>query len=192
MLEKPLQFVAGSLDEFLKLKTKAMGNEALVVLSELVDENGKFAVKQGQVGLFVINIEEERVNKAQVPETRRSNGEIGYINPEIRLNLYLLFAANHKNYDDSLKAISNVIAFFQANSVFRPETHPALAPEVKKLIFDLCSYSFEELSYIWGVVGTSYRPSVIFKMRLVHIQEGLQRGTGGKIVHTDYDFHGIR
>ncbi len=187
MLERPLQFVASSLDEFLKLKTKTTGNDSIVELTELVDDSGKLAIKQGKVGVTIINIEEERINRAQVPEAIRNNGDIAYVNPEIRLNLYLLFVANFNKYADSVRAISGVISYFQANNVFRPETHPGLDAEIQKIIFDLGTQTLEQLSYIWGFLGTSYRTSVVYKMRLVRIQEGLQRKSGAQVDATDYE-----
>ncbi len=43
--------------------------------------------------------------------------------------------------------------------------------DIKKLIVELFSYSFEQLYNFWTVVGTNYLPSVLYKVRLVRFQE---------------------
>ena len=186
MLDKPLQFVVDNLDEFFKQRGKITSSEKILVLTNLVDDQGKFAVKLGNVGVTLINIEEERVNKAQMPETVKRAGKVTYFNPELRLNLFLLFVANYSQYIDSVKAISNVISFFQINNVFNSENFPSLDKSIDKIIFDISTKSFEELSYIWGVLGTNYRPSVIYRMRLVTVQEEQLLKSGAEIGSTDY------
>lgn len=190
MLDNPLKFIEKNLDEFLKLKNKSTSTEKLINLTEVVDDKGKLAIKKETVGITVINVEEEKVNKQQVPEIVKNNGRIAYLNPEIRLNVSLLFTAYHSLYSESLKSISHVIAYFQSQNVFRAESSPGLDSSVKKLIFELSSHGYEELSYIWGLVGASYRPSVVYKMRLVAIQEGLQRDSGRQVDKTDFHLHG--
>ena len=190
MLEKPLQFIESSLNNYLRLRNRGTGNDTFLELTDIVDEQGKFAVAQGTVGMSLINIEEERVNRAQIREViRGENGALGYANPEIRL--HLLFVANFKDHDDSIKNISAVISFFQSNNVFTPARHPELDQHIEKIVFELGSYGFEQLSYIWGFIGTNYRPSVLYRMRLVSIQEALQQARGALIDETDYRARGL-
>ena len=192
MLEKPLEFIAASLDNYLRLRNRLTSTESVLVLTDIVDENGKFAVRQGTIGLMLINVEEEKINRAQRPETiRGEDGAIGYANPEVRLNLHLLFVANYKDYQDSIKNISAVVSFFQANNVFQPDTHPELSGEIEKIAFELSSHSFEQLSYVWGILGTNYRPSVMYKMRLVAIQEALQQRRGAVVDETTFRGRGM-
>lgn len=192
MLEKPLQFIETSLNNYLRLRNRVTGNDTCLSLCDIVDEQGKFAVTQGTVGMSLLNIEEERVNRAQTRDAiRTESGSVGYINPEVRLQLHLLFVANFKDHDDSVKNISAIIGFFQANNVFTPAKYPELDDSIAKIIFELGSYGFEQLSYIWGIIGTNYRPSVLYKMRLVTIQEGIQQNEGAVISETGYNGRGV-
>jgi hypothetical protein len=191
LLEKPLQFIESSLNNYLRLRNRGTGNDTYLELTDVVDDQGKFAVSQSKVGMSLINIEEERVNRAQIPEViRGENGAVGYTNPEIRLQLHLLFVANFKDHDDSVKNISAVISYFQSNSVFTPSKYPELDGNVEKIIVELGSYGFEQLSYIWGILGTNYRPSVIYKIRLVAIQEDFQQRSGAIVDKTVYQGKG--
>ena len=192
MLEKPLQFIESSLNNYLRLRNRGTGNDTYLELTDIVDEQGKFAVAQGTVGMSLINIEEERINRAPLRDVLRGeNGALGYANPAIRLQLHLLFVANFKDHDDSIKNISAVISFFQSNNVFTPAKYSELDKNIDKIVFELASYGFEQLSYIWGVLGTNYRPSVLYKMRLVTIQEGLQQRSGAIVDEADYQGKGI-
>lgn len=191
MLEKPLQFIESSLNNYLRLRNRGTGNDTYLELTDIVDDQGKFSVSQSKVGMSLLNIEEERVNRAQTMDViRGENGAIGYVNPEIRLQLHLLFVANFKDHSDSVKNISAVISFFQSNNVFTPARHPELDANIDKIIVELGSFGFEQLSYIWGILGTNYRPSVIYKMRLVAIQEEFQQRSGAIIDKTVYQGKG--
>ena len=99
--------------------------------------------------------------------------------PEIYLNLYILFGANKTDYVIALQRIAQVISFFQRQFVFTQSDAPELIPiNVNRLIFDLYSTSFEELSQLWGFLGGKYIPSVVYKMRLAMIQDAPETETG--------------
>lgn len=99
--------------------------------------------------------------------------------PEIYLNIYVLFGANKSNYGIALHRISQVIAFFQRRFVFTPADTPVLGVlNLDRIIFDLYSTSFEELNQMWSVMGGKYIPSVAYKMRMAVIQDADQDGAG--------------
>jgi hypothetical protein len=99
-------------------------------------------------------------------------------NPGIFLNIYLLIGANKTQYNIGLQRISQVISFFQRNSIFTVSEIPNL-PDfgLEKIIFDLHSTNFEELNQLWGIMAGKYIPSVVYKMRLAYIDsmdEGME------------------
>lgn len=172
MIEKALQFLSSEVNAFLSLKT---GQNNKLTLTNLVDEGGKLTIADG-LALTLVNIEEEKIFKSQIPETAYINGNIAYSNPEQKLNLYVLFASyhnNNNNYQESLKLISHVISFFQARNVFNNEKYPQLGKEIEKLIVELCTLGFEQLNQLWTYVGGKYVPSVVYKIRMLVINEAL-------------------
>jgi len=126
----------------------------------------------------VINIEQEPVLR-NLPYRKTVNGEDGMPQsqeqpPPVYLNVYVLFGANKnpQNYNDALLRISQIIAFFQRQNLFTPANTPPLGTtNIQKLIFDLYSTSLEELNHIWSVNGGKYIPSVLYKMRMIMIQD---------------------
>lgn len=131
----------------------------------------------------IVNIEQEGTLR-NIPYRRTTISDAGLPEamqrqPEIYLNIYILFGANKSDYGMALQRVSQVIAFFQRKFVFSPANTPGLDPlNIDKLVFDLYSTSFEELNQLWGVMGGKYIPSVVYKMRLAMIQDSIDEPTG--------------
>ncbi|MCL6258880.1 DUF4255 domain-containing protein [Aquiflexum sp. TKW24L] len=105
-------------------------------------------------------------------------------NPGVFLNIYLLIGANKSQYNIGLQRISQVISFFQRNSILTVAEIPNL-PDfgLEKIIFDLHSTNFEELNQLWGIMGGKYLPSVVYKMRLAYI-DSMDEGVEIPLVKT--------
>ncbi|MFT5822985.1 MAG: hypothetical protein ACI8ZM_004242 [Crocinitomix sp.] len=143
----------------------------IVEISHLFNSSGEPVPTE--LGVTLVNIEEDRINRAVDPYLKTENGVIR-VNPELKLNLFVLFSANFdSNYTEALKFISYVIRFFQSKNVFTTENTPALDSDVKKLIIELHPMSFEQQNYLWGMVGGKYLPSALYKFRLLVVQENM-------------------
>ena len=182
MIHTCLSFLTNELNEYLKVRTGSPTVD-MVFLTSVATEGGGVVIPDKSVGVSLINIEEDRVYKDQKSTVINSFGNVERLNPEIKLNLYVLISANFQNtneqdssddYVEGLKQLSYIISFFQAKNVFTPENSPKLAeydPNLKKLVVELYSYSFEQLYNFWSVVGTKYLPSVLYKVRMLTFQE---------------------
>lgn len=178
MLDTSLDFLAKTLDAHLKNVFKV--TTKMVYLTHVADESG-VSIPDNSIGLSLVNIEEERIFKEQRVNFINQDGIVEKRNPELKLNLYVLVSANfngtadaNDDYKEGLKQLSKVISFFQAHTVFTPDKYPLLASEdenIQKLVVDLYSYSFEQLYNFWSVIGAKYLPSVLYKVRLLRIQE---------------------
>lgn len=181
MIHTTLKFLTRSINDYLKVKNGL--EEDKVFLTHVSDDTG-VAIPDKSLGLSLVNIEEEKVFKEQSPTFINGDGTVEYRNPELKLNLYVLISANYQNSDqnnptedyyEGLKQLSHVISFLQAKNVFTNDNSPALAaedPNLKKLILELYSYSFEQMYNFWSVLGSKYLPSVLYKVRMITIQEG--------------------
>lgn len=182
MLHTALQFLTAELNDYLKLRT-GDPDENRIFITNVATESGGVVIPDMSLGLSLINIEEERVFKDQRTTFVNDEGRTEHVNPEIKLNLYILISANFQDkqadsseddYVEGLKQLSYVISFFQSKNVFTADNSPALAerdPEIRRLIVELYSYSFEQLYNFWSVLGTKYLPSVLYKVRLLRFQE---------------------
>ena len=141
------------------------------------------ALTDDKVIASVVNIEQER-SLRNLPFRRTVNDQNGVPHgverePEIYLNIYVVFGSNKKTYKTGLLRISQVISFFQKKYVYTPVDLPSLTSlNVDKLIFDIYSTGFDELSQLWSVMGGKYIPSVVYKMRMAMIQADEEKGAG--------------
>ena len=95
MINKALTFLLNELNNYFETS-----NERKVVLANIVNQDGLTDPRHDDsILLTLVNIEEEKALKSQTPYIREPNGSALKINPEIKLNLQILFSANFKNYD---------------------------------------------------------------------------------------------
>lgn len=170
IIEQSLTFIQKQLDFYLKQQAGENDNTEKVYLSNILQPNGEVALASDSVGITLVNIEEEKSRKAQRPYLKQENGYRKH-NPEIRLNLFLLIVARFGKYDEALKAISHVIGFFQSRNVFDQARYPSLDNAIEKLVFDLQTMSFEQMNHLWGSLGAKYMPSVLYKMRVLVVED---------------------
>jgi hypothetical protein len=187
MLDLALQFLIGELNSHLLARTNSDAVE--VKMSKVVDEAGKYAFPEGSICAAIVNIEEDRIFKSQLPEYEYINGQQVAFEPELKLNLYVLFGANFKLYDQALKFLSYILTYFQSHPSFKSEEYPALDPRIEKLIVELQSLNFEQLNQVWAFIGGKQLPSVIYKLRLIVLQDSVQSTIGPPITIIDSTVH---
>lgn len=171
MLNIALKFLEDQLNTYLRTRRGSSSTLGQVNMSKLVDDEGKSAVTQDTIGTSIINIEEERIFKSQGSEYAYTNGQHIVLEPELKINLYVLFAANFKQYEEALKYISYVLMYFQSHPVFTREEYPELDSRIEKLTAELQSLNYEQLNQIWTFIGGKQLPSVIYKVRMVSLQD---------------------
>ncbi|MDI1478929.1 DUF4255 domain-containing protein [Polyangium sp. y55x31] len=184
MLDVALAFLVKNLNAQVALRTGSTFGGA--ELGRIVDEAGKCAIQVDHVGVAIVNVEEERVFRAQLPELTRENGKILKVEPPLRLNLYVMFAANFQRYDQALRHLSLVLSFFQANPVFTQSAYPGLDARIEKLTVELLSPSFEQLNQIWAFIGSKQLPSVLYKVRMVTLQDEAASGIVSPVSGLDF------
>ncbi|MGN6639509.1 MAG: DUF4255 domain-containing protein [Mucilaginibacter sp.] len=154
-------------------------------VSEIGDPNSNIPV--GKLTMSLVNIQEERtINHSLNYSQQKQSSNYIFKNPPVFLNLFILFASNSANtnndnnndtYYAGLQKISFLIQFFQFQNVFTPQNTPSLAGTgIEELIFDLTTLSFQDLNNLWGVLGSKYLPSVLYKVRLLCISENFDEG----------------
>lgn len=183
MIDLALDFLTNEVNAYLEQKNlPSPAPSPEIVLTNVAAEDGNWAIPPRTLGLSLINIEEDRVNKDQQTAFRTPQGDIEHYNPELKLNLYILISANFASgdpggtpgtgiYSEGLKQLSYVISFFQGKYVFTTENSPLLSTSIKKLIVELYSSSFEQQYNFWNVVGAKYLPSVLYRVRMLTYQE---------------------
>ena len=172
MIDKTLEVLSSAIHDYLvRLPELDVTTQQTVYSQNIVKDDKTLALPDDTLGLTLVNIEEERVVKVQKAFSRASSGRISHVNPELKLNLYILIVANFNDYGTGLQYLSGAIRFFQSKYVFTPDNTPNLDPSIEKLIVEMHSLTFEQQNHLWSCLGANYLPSVMYKVRMIAIQE---------------------
>ena len=171
MIDKALIFITNELNKELKM---AFGiDEDRVIASSLINPDGSLTENiENKVIVSVINVEHETAMGSMNQYLREGN-EYSKIAAPVYLNLYFLVSANYDsgNYLEAHKMLSAVIKMFQANPYYTRNSHPAMQLPLEKLTFEIFNLPINELSHIWSGIGAKYVPSIIYKVRMMTVQE---------------------
>jgi len=185
MIDLALDFICKQVNAYLCMKLSINDGSTLIQLaniswndSESVSANGG---DRSNAFISLVNIEEDRISKSPQNYVRSAGGDVIYKNPKIYLNLYLLFSVNLTSYSESLKRLSYIIQFFQYKNVFNSTNSPDIPAGIDELILDLLTLSYQDLNNLWGIMGSKYLPSAMYKLRLITIDENFMQGTAGII-----------
>ncbi|RAW01597.1 DUF4255 domain-containing protein [Pseudochryseolinea flava] len=187
MVDQALNFLSSELNVFIGNKDYHYRGLEVAMVSDLVDEKGELTFKKRMnattTGDFLIitliNVEEEVIGKSQLPYLKHPNQSFDVLNPEVKVNLYMLVTAvstkaETERYTNALKVLSYAIGFFQYKNVFDRVNSPVLPEGIGKLIVELVSPTFEQQNHIWGGMGAKYMPSVLYKIRLLTYRERME------------------
>ncbi|MCE9667741.1 DUF4255 domain-containing protein [Myxococcus stipitatus] len=187
MLDVALKFLAKELNSYLLTRTASEFGKA--ELTRLVDDAGKYVLKEDQLGVSLIHLDEERVFKSQVPEPRLAGGKNVLQEPPLKLNLHILYAARFTHYDQALRYLAHVLTFFQAHPSFTPEAYPGLDARIEKLTAELQSLSYEQVNQVWAFIGGKQLPSALYKVRMVLLQDAARTSIQQPLTRLDTHLH---
>lgn len=180
MIFETVYFLSSEVNKYLNYESETQLGEDLLILGNasraLDDLQNNDNSLNGKAILSIVNVEEDRLTRQQENYVKTQT-LTNYKNPPLYFNIYLLFSINKPNYGESLKLLGKIIQFFQYQNVFTPITHPCLAANIQKLIVDLYTLNFEQLNHLWSTLGGKYLPSVMYKMRMISINEDFVYGS---------------
>jgi len=175
MIGDVLTLLKDQLNNHFKLLSK--GNSEGVDEDKVVFIDGDIktdstAFKTGAITLFLYRIEHETSVRQNEPYIRVSpNGVPQRVQPDITLNLYVLFVARFKDYGQGLHYLSQVIKFFQSNKLFNRQNAPDLADGIGEVAVDLVSMTVQQQNELWGLLRTCYLPSIAYKVRTITFKD---------------------
>jgi hypothetical protein len=176
VIDTTLSFLA---DEFNAHLLKRTGTElGAVTVGALCDDRGLWTQPVDSTRLTLFQIDEERSVREQLPERTLIGGREVSLPPVLKLNLVILFAGRFQQYDQALRTLSLILAFFQARPLFTPASSPGLPEGVERIALDLLSYGPEQMNQMWACLGAKHLPSVTYRLRLVALQDQEPLRTG--------------
>ena len=170
MISDVLVFLRDQLNTHLNAKAgwrpeESLEDKVVFIDGEKIDP---ITFKIGAVSALLINIEEESTLRPADPYVRFSADNTAQrVQPEIRLNLYVLFVARFKQYEEGLSYLSLIIQYFQNHRLFNQHNAPELSEKIEQLIMELITLPFSEQNEVWNSLRTTYHPSVLYKVKMV-------------------------
>jgi hypothetical protein len=187
MIDTALAFLAEEANVFFQKRAGAATYK--ITAGGLANDNGTWAFTEGNIRMALVNVEEERVMRSQVPERIYVDGRHVTMQPDIKINLTVVFAARFNMYGDALHFLSQVITFFQSHPSFTPDEYPGMDPQIEKLTVEMLSLGPEQLNQMWAYIGTKYLPSVAYRVRMVRLQDTEPMGIGQPITNISAALH---
>ena len=170
MIGEVLVFLRDRLNDYIQASSgaptpDAAEDQVLLIDGEKMDP---IEFRLGAITALLINIEQETTQRNADPyRMTAADGTPQRVQPEVRLNLYVLFVSRYKVYEQGLDGLSKVIRCFQANRVFDHDNAPALSASVEKLVLELVTLPLSEQNEIWSALRVSYHPSVLYRVRMI-------------------------
>jgi hypothetical protein len=182
MIEAALRLIASELDQHLRLQSP--GGASLVLLSDLQDVHGApLPDAANKLAMFLVNIEREDIPTRALRRIDVGEDRTAVAQPPVHLSLLIMVAANFSGstYNEALKLVAATIGFFQARPVFNRLNTPALDPGIEQLSLEIENLNTADLSNLWGVLGGRYRPSVLYRLRMITIDSQRLEQQPGRI-----------
>jgi hypothetical protein len=184
MIRTALEFIKKELETYIVDREQDPANYSagnVVDLKSIMLPNGSINITDTtHITIMVVGVDEERREGKRPYYTPTDDKQFLRLNPPVELDLYILFAAHNSSYETSLRDLSDVVSFFQANTIFDEKKFPALNASVadsiikpwqliERLTFRLHTLSFEQQNNLWGMVGSKYLPNVVYKMNMLTV-----------------------
>jgi len=186
MIRTALEFIKKQLDTYIVDREQDAANYStnnVVELQSIIAPDGTInATDANHITMMLAALDEERREGKRPQYIPTDDKQFLKLNPPIELDLFILFIAHKKDYGTALRDLSSTISFFQANPVFDEEKFPSLNAAVlepdkkpwqliERLVFTLHTLSFEQQNNLWGMLGSKYIPSVVYKVKMITVFE---------------------
>lgn len=170
MIDRAVVFLRDQLN--VALATASVGGTEDAVAFPEGDKLDPLTLKTDQINALLIALEQDHVMRRNDPFARiLADGSSVRSEPEVRLNLMVLFVARFHVYEAGLTALSRVLGYFQTNPVFTSANAPALDPRIERLAVELHALDISQQNDLWGALRLAYHPSLLFKVRMVVFQD---------------------
>jgi hypothetical protein len=128
-------------------------------------------VPLGTISMLVVNVNEDREFRDPDRFQRRISGGVAFRveqhQPDIHLEILVLFLAKFQDYVHAWNQLSQVMLFFQEHAFFDAEQDADLPDGIGRLVCELCSLSFQQQNELWSSLKIPLQPAVLYRFRLL-------------------------
>ena len=168
MIDQILTHVLDELNDYLFLRSQVADR---AVMGHLYDKDKLDPKTQDKIVMLLVNVTEERTYRSTDFLEKRPDGKAERVVPPVKVNLHILFIANLGDYSEAMKAVGQLMSFFQHRPFFDLPALSELADNGGRLNFELESMTFEQINHLWGALGAKYMPSVLYKAGILDVRD---------------------
>ena len=119
--------------------------------------------QENSIYLTLLNISEDASSKIPYPYQHDANRGFSHPSPPVVLELIVMISSFYQNYDEGLRAISEVIS--KLNSKLNSKRKFSF----ENLTYTISLYpiSMEENSSLWQALATNILPNTLYKVRFI-------------------------
>ena len=164
MIDNVLKILQSKLNDPLNGLKDDDGEGNIAVVNNIAKHEDEDSTNlKNKVVITLLTVEEESTMKNTPRYNKLKTTPVSYEleSAPAYLNLYVMIAANRDAYDKSLANVSKVIEIFQTNNV--------LGSDGFTFRIELHSIPFEQLSYVWGLLGGKIMPFAFYKISVIKI-----------------------
>lgn len=166
MLDNCLDYLKERMNQSIK-NTFELSTD-LVIVSPPTDLDGSRTDKiQNKILIFISNIEKDVFSKSLRQDSNLGGSRTALSSKPLFITLTVTVAANFttSHYADGLKVLSHLLAFFNRHNSFTRQNSPDLPQNIEQINMELESIPGEQLNHMWGIFGSHYLPSCIYRVR---------------------------
>lgn len=166
MLDLCLDYLKGRMNQSIKGIFDL--SDDLVIVSPPVDLDGSQSDKiKNKILIFVSNIEKDSFSKSYRQDYQINNARTAVSSKPLFITMTVTVAANFStsHYSDGLKVLSHFLAFFNRHNSFSRQNSPDLPENIEQINMELESIPGDQLNHMWGIFGSHYLPSCLYRVR---------------------------
>lgn len=167
MIGATLSFLREELNDHLKARFDTESDQ--IRLAPVVEPDGETPPELANgLAMTLINLQHEPVARHTIGASNESGQ-----------TLQLLISANFPNrYLDGVAQLSEVMNFFRNRPLFDRQSAPALPDAIERLSVEWQDMDTAATSQLWLALGARYRPSMVYRVRMLvgDIGDAIGRG----------------
>lgn len=170
MINEVFGLLRDQLNAFLQVRSGVHPGDSVDSKVDFIESTEGTVFPANKISMLLVNIEEE--NALRPPDLYAAistDGTRRKVQPEIRLDLYVLFVAGFTKdtYKEGLRNLSLVIQYFQNHRVLDHQNTPGLSESIEQLTLELVTMPLSQQNEIWSALRTAYHPSVLYRVKMV-------------------------
>ncbi len=175
MIGNALSYIRERLDTHLRstMGPEADGSNPDRVVFLPGDKLDPLIIRQGSIGMLVVNVQEDREFRDPDRYLRRNshgqNSKYERHFPDLHLEFTVLFIAQFKEYVHAWNQLGQLLLYLQENPVFDAAKDRELPQGFRRLTHELVSSSLQQQNELWSALKMSIRPAILYRFRLITV-----------------------